>query len=232
MRKVLLVFVILLLAGLLAADRLGVRRAETEIGRQISAQYALDRQPEVNIHGFPFLTQAVGGEYQRIDVAIGDWTQQQVTMKDVRIRMDDVRAPLSEVAKGDTTGIVAGTATASAIVPYEAIRQRAPKEVKAIAPKGSDLQIEGTYAVLGVTADITAIVTLEATAKGIEIIPKSVGSQGVQVPLAGVQQSLRWTVPVTDLPVGSRISRVEVTPGGLRVTATARNVDLATLDAQ
>jgi hypothetical protein len=33
-------------------------------------------------------------------------------------------------------------------------------------------------------------------------------------------------VPVKDLPLGSRISKVEVTPDGLRIAATADDVKL------
>ena len=47
-----------------------------------------------------------------------------------------------------------------------------------------------------------------------------------QIPLALVKQQLTWVVPVADLPVGSRISEIQPTPDGLRVSATAENVRL------
>lgn len=227
MRKVLLVLLVLVVVGVVAADRLGVRVAQNEIGKQVAAQYNLPEQPDVTIHGIPFLTQAVGGSYDKIDVAIGDWTEQGVTVQDVKIEMRGVDAPLSEVAAGNADGVTARTATASAVVPYDLIKERAPKEVKGIAPKGDDLQVELTGAVMGFPMAGTAVVEVEPTRKGIAITPVSVGSNGgPQVPLALVKRQLTWTVPVTNLPVGSRITDIQPTPGGLRVAATANDVRL------
>lgn len=228
MRKALLVLLILLVGGVIAADRIGVRVVQDEIGKQVAAQYDLQRQPDVTIHGFPFLTQAIGGEYDRIDVALGDYTQQEVTVRDVRIRMRGVRAPLSEVANGDTSNVVARTATASAVVPYDLIRKYAPKEITGIAPQGSDLRVDLSGTMLGLPLNGTAVVSVRPTARGVVITPRSVGTGGVQLPVDARNQ-LGWTVPVRDLPVGSRISEVEVTPDGLRVTATAENVNLGQL---
>ncbi|MDL4772879.1 LmeA family phospholipid-binding protein [Actinomadura xylanilytica] len=227
MRKVLLVLVILLAVGLVAADRLGVRVAQNEIGKQVAAQYQLSQRPDVTIHGIPFLTQAVGGDYDKIDVAIGDWTEQGVTVHGVKIEMRGVNAPLSQVTSGNAESVTARTATASAVLPYSVIKERAPKEVKGIAPKGDDLQVELTGAVLGFPVTGTAIVKVKPTAKGISITPVSVGSNGSsQIPLALVQRRLTWTVPVANLPVGSRITAIQPTPEGLRVAATADNVRL------
>lgn len=232
MRKVLLVLLILVAAGLVAADRLGVRIAEDKIGEQVAAQYNLQERPDVTIHGIPFLTQAVGGEYKHIEVGIGDWTQQGVTVTGVKVDMRGVDAPLSEVTKGSAANVTARTATASAVVPYDVIQKQAPKEVKRIGPKGDDLSVDLTGNVLGFPVNGTAVVEVRPTAKGIAISPVSVGSNGAaQIPLALVRRQLTWVVPVSDLPVGSRISKIEPTPDGLRVAATAENVRLNDLQA-
>ena len=232
MRKVLLVLLVLVAAGLVAADRIGVRVAEDKIGEQVAAQYNLQERPDVTIHGIPFLTQAVGGEYKHIEVGIGDWTQQGVTVTGVKVDMRGVDAPLSEVTKGSAADVTARTATASAVVPYDVIQKRAPKEVKRIGPKGDDLSVDLTGNVLGVQLTGTAVVQVKPTAKGIAISPVSVGSNGAaQIPLALVRSQLTWTVPVSDLPVGSRISQIQPTPDGLRVAATAENVRLNDLQA-
>lgn len=225
MRKVLLVFLILLAGGVVAADRFGVRVAEDQIGKRVAAEYNLQRQPAVTIHGFPFLTQAVGGEYERIDVAFGDWTQQGITVRDVKVEMHGVKAPLNDVINGTRPQVTARTATASAVVPYQLLRERAPQGVQQIGPSGSNLELRGTYGFLGVNTTVNVIVSVKPTGKGIAITPESVGSAGIQVPLNLLQQRLTYTVPVKDLPIGSRISDITVTPDGLRVAATAQNVD-------
>lgn len=228
MRKVLLVLLILVAVGLVAADRIGVRVAEDKIGEQVAAQYNLQQRPDVTIHGFPFLTQAIGGDYDHIEVAIGEWTEQGVTVTGVKVDMRGVSAPLSEVTQGSAANVTARTATASAVIPYDVIRKEAPKEVKRIGPKGDNLEVdlEGTF--LGRSISSTAVVEVKPTSRGIAISPVSVGSSdgGPQLPLALVKRQLTWVVPVADLPVGSRISEIRPTAEGLRVAATAENVRL------
>ncbi|TDD83300.1 DUF2993 domain-containing protein [Actinomadura rubrisoli] len=231
MRKVLLVLLVLVVGGVVVADRLGVRIAQNEIGKQVAAQYSLQEQPDVTIHGIPFLTQAVGGEYDHIDVVISAWTQQGVTIQDVKVDMRGVKAPLSEVISGNSDNVTARTATASAVIPYEVIKKQAPREVKSIGPKGDDLSVELTGTVAGLPVDGTATVAVKPTARGIAVTPLSVGSKGgAQVPMALVRRQLTWLVPVADLPVGSRISKIEPTADGLRVSATAQNVRLNDLE--
>jgi hypothetical protein len=229
MRKVLLVLLVLVIGGVVAADRIGVRIAQDQIGQQIQAQNYLLRQPDVTIHGFPFLTQALGGEYERIDVVIGDWTQEDIKLSDVRIEMRGLNAPLSDITTGNSENVTARTATASGVVPYDAIQKRAPKEVKRIGPKGDNLEVDLTGSLMGLPLNGTAVLSVKATGKGLAITPVSVGSGGAQVPLALLQRQLTWNVPVTDLPIGSRISDIRPTPQGLRIAATADNVQLSKL---
>ncbi|MBW8485245.1 LmeA family phospholipid-binding protein [Actinomadura parmotrematis] len=230
MRKVLLVLLILVAVGLVVADRVGVRVAQDEIGKQIAAEYRLAQRPDVTIHGVPFLTQAVSGNYDRIDVKIGNWTEQGVTVGDVRIDMRGVNAPVKEVTKGEQGRITAETATASAVIPYDVIRKNAPEQVTSIAKQGDDLKVGLAGTLLGLRLTGDAVVKVTPSAKGITIKPVTVSSAGLQLPVAQVAQ-LQWTVPVTNLPVGSRITRIEPTDAGLRVAATAENVDLNELPA-
>jgi LmeA-like phospholipid-binding len=224
MRKVLLVLVILLIGGVIAADRIGVRVAQDEIAKQIAAQQDLPRKPTVTIHGFPFLTQAVGGQYDQIDVNIGDWTQQNVTVRDLKIEISGLKAPLGDIIKRDTSHLAARTATASAIIPYDVLKERAPRGVKDIAAEGKDLKLKGTFTFLGLNTDVTMVVSVKATPQGIAITPDSVQSGVVSIPISLLRQRLTFTVPVKNLPIGSRISKIEVTPNGLRVAATADDV--------
>jgi hypothetical protein len=232
MRKALLALLIVVAVGLVVADRVGVKIAEDRIGQQVAAQYSLPQQPDVTIHGVPFLTQVVGGEYSHITVDIGDWTEQGVTVSGVKVEMTGLNAPLGDVINGDTTNMTADTATASAIIPYDVIKKEAPKEVTSLAPKGDDLAVGLTGAVMGFKVNGTAVVSVKPTSKGIAITPESVGEGAAQLPLTLVRQQLTWVVPVRDLPIGARISQIEPTAEGLKVAATAQNVNLNDLQQQ
>lgn len=230
MRKVLIVLLVVLVGGVIAADRIGVQVAQNEIAKQVAAQYSLPNRPVVTIHGFPFITQAVGGRYDEIEVGIGDWTQQDVTVHDLKIKLSGLTAPLGDVIRGNTSSIVADTATASAVVPFEAIQRRAPQGVTKIANNGNDLQLEGTFSAYGFTVPMTVVVSVKATPDGIAVTPHSVRSAtGPTIPTTILQAKLTFVIPVRNLPIGSRISEVAVTPGGLRVAATANNVKFGSL---
>jgi hypothetical protein len=232
MRKFLIVLLVLAVAGLIGADRLIKGRAETEVARQVAAQYRLTERPEVRIDGFPFLTQALGGEYERITVDIGDYTQQGVTVRELEIVLNGLNAPLSDLLKGDQRNIRARTATASGVIPYEVLQEQvAANGVQKVSRKGDDVLLEGTFSFLGVPAPIGVSVSIEPTAQGIVITPETVQSGGIEVPLALLKRNLTTTVPVTGLPMGSRITAVEPVDAGLRVTGTAQDVDLSGIGA-
>jgi hypothetical protein len=227
MRKVLLVLLFILIIGVIAADRVGVAVAQDQIAKQVAAQNDLPRKPDVKIHGIPFLTQAIGGEYKKIDVGIGQLTQQGVTLGDVKVELNHVKAPLRDVLNGDASNVVAGTATASAVVPYEEVRRRAPDAVKSISANGSNLQVRGNVSFLGVSGDVTMVASVRATSRGVAVTPQSVRTGGgTAVPMSLLRGQFTFTVPVRDLPLGSRISKVEVTPDGLLIAATADDVQL------
>ena len=64
----LIITVLVLAAVLVAADFGAAALAESAVSRQMRGQLGLVDDPSVRINGFPFLTQAVSGEYPSIDV--------------------------------------------------------------------------------------------------------------------------------------------------------------------
>jgi hypothetical protein len=228
MRKFLIVLLVLLVAGLIGADRFGEARAESEVARQVAAQYRLPERPEVEIGGFPFLTQAIGGNYQQIDVVIGGYSQQGVAVQDLRIRLNDLHAPLSDLLSGDQSNVRAGTATASAVIPYSVIQEATARQgVQKVSRDGDNLLLEGTLVFQGINVPVGVTLSLEPTAEGVVLTPESVSASGIQVPLALVKRNFTYTVPVTGLPMGSRITAVEPVDAGLKVTGSARDINLS-----
>ena len=104
MRKLLVVLIFLaVVLGVIAviADPIARNRAEDEIANQVAAQYPdLSQRPDVSIHGFSFLYQALTGNYEEIDIGLGRWTDQGVTVDDVNVEMRGLNAPVSEIMKG------------------------------------------------------------------------------------------------------------------------------------
>ncbi|WP_433180087.1 LmeA family phospholipid-binding protein [Actinoallomurus sp. CA-150999] len=232
MRKALVTCLILLvvLGGVfVAGDIIGRRVAQNEIAKNVRAQYTLDHTPKVSIKGFPFLTQALDGRYDEIDVNVGELTEQGVRLTDTTVALKGVTAPMSDAMHGDASKMVADTATSTATIGYDDVNKQAPNHMK-VSAKGSDLQVRGPYTVLGVTQTVTATVTVQPSGRSIRVVPQTVKAGGMAVPVGLVRQAFTFTMPVKGLPLGTRISDVQVKPEGLRVSTTAQNVKLSSLN--
>jgi hypothetical protein len=129
-----LVVLVLLLVG---ADFGAAAVAEHLISQKARTQLQLTDDPSVTIHGFPFLTQALGGDYSHISVSaagvpVGD------KLQDVALNaeLEDVTAPLSDLTNGNTKAITIGKLTGSVTIKAADLARVAPLD------KIEDLRIE------------------------------------------------------------------------------------------
>ncbi|MGH3793575.1 MAG: LmeA family phospholipid-binding protein [Pseudonocardiaceae bacterium] len=108
MRK--LVITVLVLVGLaVGADYAAAAAAEYEVAKQVRAELGLAADPSVRINGFPFLTQALMGDYSDIDMQAAGLTVGPLHDVAVEASMHDVHAPLSELRSGDLGSVRATT---------------------------------------------------------------------------------------------------------------------------
>ncbi|WP_330179473.1 DUF2993 domain-containing protein [Nocardia sp. NBC_01503] len=229
--RALLILVIVLLIALVVGDRVAVVMAQHEIGRKIAADYGLPNQPSVTIGGVPFLTQAVDGTYRDIEVRVGEWTEKNLSVHDLDVKLTDVSAPLGDILNNRTSNLVAATAKATAVVPYDAVRPFAPEGVESISYSPEGLRVTGTFSVQGISVPATVTVTVAPTADGIEVTPVSVqpASGGPTIPLALLSSTLAFTVPLERLPLGAQLTAIQPGADGLHVSAVAANVRFSDL---
>lgn len=231
--RALVILIVVAAIALVAGDRIAVVVAQNEIGRRIAAEYALPRDPAVEIGGFPFLTQAAGGRYRTVEIRADEWSDRDVTVRDLRLTLTDVTAPLADLVAGDTSTLVAAGATADAVVPYEVVRRFADDGVRELSDSQEGLRVSGSFPVDGIPFPVPAtIVFAVAPAEdGIELTPISVQAAvgGPAVPLAVLSRTLAFTIPLQDLPLGARITAIDPVADGLRLTAAAADVRFADL---
>jgi hypothetical protein len=70
------------------------------MSEQLRSELELVTDPSVRINGFPFLTQAVSGNYAEIDMQASGLTVGPLTDVTVEATLHDVTAPLAEVTSG------------------------------------------------------------------------------------------------------------------------------------
>lgn len=229
--RALLILIIVLAIALVVGDRVAVVMAQNEIGRKIAAAYDLPNQPSVDITGIPFLTQALDGKYQKIDIRVGDWSQEKLSVHNLDVTLTDVSAPLSDVLQNRTSNLVAATASATAVVPYDTVQGFAPAGVKTISNGPDGLHVTGTFSVEGIPVPATVVVTVAPTSDGIEVTPVSVqaAAGGPTISLSLLKQALTFTVPLQKLPLGAQLTSIQPGANGLQVTAVAHTVRFSNL---
>jgi hypothetical protein len=224
--KALVITLVVLVGLLLAADRIGVRVADSQVAAQIQQREKLPGKPSVDITGFPFLTQAVSGTYDDVRIALtaADLGQPAGTSADVDLR--GVHLPLSSVLSGSVSRIPVDRVDGTATLSYALVSQQIGHGTT-LSWAGDGLQLRTSVTVLGRTVPLTAVGRLTLDGDQLVVHAEQASAAGVQLPSALVTRAgqaldLRYRVPA--LPFGLHLT-------GVRPTAAGVVVDVAGTDA-
>ena len=224
-----LLIVLLLLGGLaLAADRGAEAVAEDRVAQLVAERGGLAGQPQVEIGGFPFLTQALGGRYDdvRISLTGADLGQPEGTSADVSLR--GVEVALSDVLSGSVQQVpverVDGTATLSYALLAE---QLGPGTT--VTRDGDRLRVQRTVEVGGVSVPLTATGTVSLDGDTLVVDVDDASGAGVDVPdvlLDQVSDALDVRYRIPQLPFGLQVTGVAPADDGVRVRVEATDTVL------
>ena len=219
---------LLLIVILVIADRAAVAIAQHQISGRVASAYDLLAKPAVRIHGFPFLAQVVTGRYGAVNVSMGRVVTGGVAVTRLDARFTGVHAGLSQLLGGEgSSTVTADHATATALVPLAAVRQRLPRGL-ALHQDGPRLRLSGAVGYLGASLPVSATLMPAVSPSGITLSPRDVTIGGsVTVPLGVVAPGLVFAVPIGDLPLRLVITSVSVGAGGLHITASGQHVRFA-----
>jgi LmeA-like phospholipid-binding len=205
---------------LVALDFAAASAAEYQVSHKVREQLALPDEPAVKINGFPFLTQALAGDYRQVDVSADRLTVGRLHDVGLRVALYHVRMPLREVF-GGAPSISVGDAKGSLLVTREDLVKQLPGVTKLIiqpvdfgaldaalansadAAPGSSLtgitpdqavRLIATTSVLGQKVDVSVIAALQLAGRQIQISPRDIrigsGDQAARLPQV-VQSGLR-----------------------------------------
>lgn len=217
-----LVIALLVLAALLVvADRVTVRLAEQAVATQAQRNAGLSSAPTVKLRGFPFLTQALRGQYGRIDLQAEDLDRGGVRVSRLTATLHDARIPLSEALGGSVTSIPVAGLDATAIVTYADLAHRSSLMGVSIVPEGDAVRVTGRITVMGQAVRVSALSTVSLRTGRIAVTARSLRVLGQSSPqlvnaLAG---KLDLLVPVGNLPFDLHLTGLAVTPDGLQLVA-------------
>lgn len=227
MRKVLISLGVVLVL-LVIADRILVVVAQNQISDRLATAYDMPDKPAVSIHGFPFLTQALTGNYSEIDVTASQVSAGGILLHDLNAKFTGVSAPLGQVLGHGASKVTADRATGSAVISLGQIDRRLPPGIR-IRRDGDHLAVSGTVRYQGARVPVAATVDLGISGAGIKVTPVHVTvSGGTGLPAAaGYASQLSIVIPLTSLPLHLHLTSVSVAPDGVRIGASARHVHFA-----
>ncbi len=216
-----------LLGVLLVVDRVGDYVVTRMLDSRIESQ--LGQQVDTSIGGFPFLTQAVRGRWTSITVSA-----ESAPVPGVEIRATDVRAEARGVRGYTAEDARAESANLRVVVPYADIERHADLAAGTLSgTEDGRVRAATTVELPGGKLPFSGTGTPEIadgyiTVRDIGDITVASGS-GQLSPEAreGVEDALRWQLPLDDLPDSLRVTGVRALPQGLEMTAEGRNVLLS-----
>ena len=230
---VVLVVIVAVLLGIgLLADRAVEKWAEGYVADQLTEQAGLAGTPDVDVRGFPFLTQALSGTYEdvRNSLTADELGQPEGTSADVRLV--GVHIPLSAVLSGEVQEVPVDRIEGTATLSYELLSAQLGGD-STLSPEGDGLRVTKTVEILGYTLPLTASGTISLDGDALVVDVEQASGAGVEVPGFLVDRAsdlldLRYAVPA--LPFGLQLTSVTPAPDGVVVEVEATDTVLAPLE--
>ncbi|MFI1286207.1 DUF2993 domain-containing protein [Streptomyces sp. NPDC020858] len=233
LRVIVIIGVVLgaLLAGL---DRWAVGYVENRLADRIQARQGLAGTSEVEIHGFPFLTQALSHDLDRIDLKLRGV---EVTAEGRKTRLSELDASFHGVKlDGDYSGGTAERAEGTGLITYADLTA-ASQTGATLSYGGAPGKVKVTAAVdvLGktLTRSVVSTVTLEDAKDGkggkiVRVRADEVPGEGIP----GVEKLIRKKTDFdrnleSGLPAGLHLSALTSDEAGVHLTLGGSNVVVA-----
>jgi hypothetical protein len=254
MRRI--VIALLVLVGLFVAVDYGAAAlAESAVSRQMRDQIGLVDDPDVRINGFPFLIQALTGEYSSVDVDAERIRVGELQELTVRAQLREVSAPLSMLLGSGPKSLsvkeVEGTVQIPAsdverLVPgiedlrienvdefalEQAVDDGGDKSLRLIEPENA-VRLAGTVTLFGQEAEVAVIAVLQLVDGQAQIVPRDVrlgGSDAEPLPVS-VQQALeqQFTLRIDpgSLPLAATPTKLRAAGGAIEISGFADDLTL------
>lgn len=219
---------LLLVVGLVA-DPLAEGVAEDRVAAALRDGGGLAGTPEVDVTGWPFLTQAVSGTYDdvRISLTAEDLGQPAGTRADVVLQ--GVHVPLSDVLSGSVRQVPVDRVDGTATLSYALLSAQLGADT-VLERAGDGLRVTRTVEVLGYTLPLTATGTVSLDGQDLVVDVADASAAGVDVPDFVVDRAvdlLDLRYPVV-LPFGLQLTGVRPADDGVVVTAEATDAVFTT----
>jgi hypothetical protein len=209
---------------LVGADRVAAHAAEGRIAQAVQSAADLPSRPTVRVHGFPFVTQAIRGTYDHIEVTANDIFGRADAGRGsvTTVSFEGVHIPASKALSGKVHEIQVDHVTGQVEVAFADIETAAHLPgvtVRAIAGHDNEVSIDEAISFAGATVNASAIasVALAGNTLTLKVVDVQIAG-GITVPasvLAGLRTHASFSVKIPGLPAGVKLTAVVVSPDGV-----------------
>jgi hypothetical protein len=245
--RILAVVGLVLIVGLVVADRVGVVVAEATVAKQARAQLAsedvtMPGNPTVTIDGFPFLTQVAAGHYDKINIVVPQPMSKGIRLDSLDVTATGVNAPTRTVISGDGE-VKADSVTGTARIGWTAFQQLIdlselkqygvdPTALKISSTNGGEITLSAPITILGhtFTAIASGTMSVREDLLHVQITKIDAADGGLDSLVASQLQALvgrmTFDTRIPELPYHLVIDDVSANSAGVDITATAKDVTL------
>lgn len=206
------ILLVVVIGALVVVDRVADAAAQRDVASRIKASEDLSARPDVDIRGFPFLTQLVSGRYDDVDVTIRGLHAGPLPIDHITARLTGARVPFSAVLRQSVGAIPTDHARAELLLRYDDLNRFVSTDnVRFSSGRGGRLHVEATAGIAG--ADVSA---------GADV-PIVVSGSVLTVDVAG---GIQLRIPLPGLPFHMRLNDAKATEAGVVVAGSVDDLVL------
>ena len=214
-------FLVVVVVLALALDRGGDYAAEHLVASNLQKAAKLSQQPDVSIAGFPFLTQFASGHYDQVtasadDVPVGDGSNA-TTLSRITFTFRDV------TTNRDFSRFTARSGSARATLSYPELS----KLVDTTVTYAGDGKVKATKKFTALGASISPSITVEPSFVdgALEFTNASLAADVPSRVADVLQKVFDVDVPLSDLPLNTRVKSLTAGPVGIRLALTGQDLN-------
>lgn len=222
-----LIAVVVLVAVLIAVDRISLVVAEHRAAAQIRSAQGLSSTPSVHVDGFPFLTQLASGTLDTVKVTAKDLS---LGENGRTLHLQQLDAVLHHVRLHGLSSATARTATATVLIAYRELTAvlGVPISYAGTSPDGRG-RIAARVSVTALGQQVSGSASAEVSAGGnaIRFVDIRADAGGVQVPdqvTAALSNVFSVPLSLARLPFHLSVQSARATADGVTVVFTATDV--------
>jgi hypothetical protein len=227
-----LVALAVLLGLLVAADRVSASVAGSAAQKSLAQQAYFQQAPKVQVRGFPFLTQALGGTYDDVEVTASAVQLDGVTGHDLKADLKGVHLSASAAISGHVTSVPVDSVAGSVRFDYPdlaALIAVPGVSGLSLSASGNQVLVSATVVIpgLNVSTTVSGAATIRVAGGTVALTVTGLKASGLTVPAVLLQQvaaSLSVPISIPALPYGLQIDQLTPQAAGILVTGSAAHI--------